>query len=419
MRMRKSLPPIGHGLAEWRPAAATDLDEIQTIGDEIHVDLPERPEVFTEKFNLFPEGCFVLAREELVVGYGFSHPWLLKNIPPLDTFLGSLPQSTECLFIHDVVVQRSYSDKGLSRRTAERLRDAIERLFPQVEQVNPGEVPKRWRLPGGSSGGLANISADELAGLTTAVAVLRRDNMHAQADSTERIISKMRALLKRPTIVRLEPDLEALTEAEGLAMRPGPRPKINPDVVGVLRQAILGSNKVKLHYLYRGSGKHGFGTVHPYGFLYGNRHYLVAWSESDQARNFRNFALSNIERVELLDKTFARKHGFSLAVYAQRSLGVFDEVPLDVVWKITSKAARDAQEFLFHPSQSIELQADGSVIVSFRAGGLLEMAWHLFTWGDQVEILKPTRLRTILQEQLTAIEQACSNVGKSRKTGER
>ena len=29
----------------------------------------------------------------------------------------------------------------LSRRTAERLRDAIERLFPQLEQSNPGELP--------------------------------------------------------------------------------------------------------------------------------------------------------------------------------------------------------------------------------------------------------------------------------------
>jgi predicted DNA-binding transcriptional regulator YafY len=293
-------------------------------------------------------------------------------------------------------IQRSYSDKHLSRRTAERLRDAIERLFPQIEEVNPGEVPKRWRLPGGSSGALANISADELANLATAVAVLRRENMHAQADSTERIISKIRALLKRPTIVRLDPDLEALTEAEGLATRPGPRPKINPDIIGVLRQAILGSNKVRLHYLYRSSGKHGFGTVHPYGFLYGNRHYLVAWSESDQATDIRKFALSNIERVELLDKTFTRKRGFSLPIYAQRSFGVFEEEPFDVVWKFTSKAARDAQEFLFHPTQSMELQPDGSLIVRFHAGGLLEMAWHLFTWGDQVEILKPKRLRTIL-----------------------
>jgi hypothetical protein len=45
-------------------------------------------------------------------------------------------------------IRTRYSDKPLSRRTAERLRDAVERLFPHIEQANPGEVPKRWRLPG-------------------------------------------------------------------------------------------------------------------------------------------------------------------------------------------------------------------------------------------------------------------------------
>ena len=66
-------------------------------------------------------------------------------------------------------IQRNYSDKPLSRRTAERLRDAIERLFPQIEQANPGEVPKRWRLPGGTVDGLASITATELADLGTAI----------------------------------------------------------------------------------------------------------------------------------------------------------------------------------------------------------------------------------------------------------
>jgi predicted DNA-binding transcriptional regulator YafY len=266
-------------------------------------------------------------------------------------------------------IRKNYSDKPLSRRTAERLRDALERLFPQFDQANPGEFPKRWRLPGGSTAALANITADELADLAIAVSLLRRENMNAQADSTERAISKIRALLKRPVITRIEPDLEALTEAEGLAMRPGPRPKIDLEIVAALRQAILTFKKVRLHYLYRGSGKRGFGTVHPYGFLYGMRSYLVAWSESDQARDFRSFALSNIERVELLDKTFTRRRGFSLQAYAERSFGVFQEKPFDVIWRFSPKAAADARQFLFHPTQVLEDQPDGSLIVRFRAGG--------------------------------------------------
>ncbi len=315
--------------------------------------------------------------------------------------------STGGLSLDDI--QRSYSDRPLSRRTAERLRDAIERLFPQIEQVNPGEVPKRWRLPAGSNGALANITADELADLATAASVLRRENMHAQADSTERAVSKMRALLKRPAMARIDPDLEALTEAEGLAMRPGPKPKIDGQIVSALREAIITRRKVRLHYVYRGSGKRGFDTVHPYGFLYGKRHYLVAWSENEQAKDFRSFVLSNVERVELLDRTFTRKRDFSLQVFAKRSFGIFQEKPFNVTWKFIPEAARDAKEFLFHPTQTFENQPDGSLIVHFRAGGALEMCWHLVTWGDQVEILKPIRLRRMLGGLARKIARSCGS----------
>jgi predicted DNA-binding transcriptional regulator YafY len=297
-------------------------------------------------------------------------------------------------------IQSNYSDEPLSRRTAERLRDTVERLFPQLQQVNPNELPKRWHLPGGTINGLANITADELADLQTAVALLQRENMRVQADSVLRVISKIRALLKRPLISKIEPDLEALTEAEGLAMRPGPKPKINTEIVGTLRQAIITRRKVGLDYLYRGSGKRGNQVVHPYGFLYGNRHYLVAWSEMDRARDFRNFALSNIERVEVLDRTFTRRSDFSLHEYAQRSFGVFQEPAVDVVLKFAPKAAIDARDFLFHPTQIAEPQADGSLIVRFRAGGLTEMCWHLFTWQGQVEIVKPKKLTAHFRDQI-------------------
>lgn len=89
--------------------------------------------------------------------------------------------------------------------------------------------------------------------------------------------------------------------------------------------------------------------------------------------------------------------------YAERSFGVFQEEPFDVVWRFSPKTAPDARQFLFHPTQTFEEQPDGSLIVQFRAGGALEMCWHLFTWGDQAPVLKPKRLQNILQEQVNAL----------------
>jgi len=82
----------------------SDLESVDSIGKIVHTQLPERPEVFQEKFKLFPAGCRTLRWTERIVGYGIAHPWLLNSIPPLDSFLDALPESPKCLFIHDIVV---------------------------------------------------------------------------------------------------------------------------------------------------------------------------------------------------------------------------------------------------------------------------------------------------------------------------
>jgi GNAT superfamily N-acetyltransferase len=107
----------------WRQTEFTDLPAIDRIGDEIHVDLREHPEVFEEKFHLFPQGCLVLSEADAIVGYGFFHPWRLYSIPPLDTLLVRLPDSPDCMFIHDVVVLPAARGRGAARAF---LRRALE-----------------------------------------------------------------------------------------------------------------------------------------------------------------------------------------------------------------------------------------------------------------------------------------------------
>jgi len=278
---------------------------------------------------------------------------------------------------------------GWQRRKIERMRTALEMLFPQLEQANPGERPKRWRLPSGTVNGLTSFAAEELAELQNAIKLFERENLTEQAECLKSLSSKVRALSKRDVMRRVEPDLEALIEAEGLAMRPGPRPMIKDEVLAALREAIKANRKVRLHYRARTTGSLSRQIVCPYGFLYGNRHYLVAYSMNPKVRDYRLFSLSNIERVDVTEWSFERREEFSLQAFAEQSFGVFQEESFDVAWKFSPEAAPDAREFQFHPSQVMEEQPDGSLIVRFRAGGVLEMSWHLFTWGDEVEVLEP------------------------------
>lgn len=293
-------------------------------------------------------------------------------------------------------IQEEFS---VSRRTAERMRDAVRYLYPQVDEIIDDDRIKRWRLPPGTANNLVAFSAEELANLETAISLLERENMSEAADTLRGVTTKINSLLHHSTLWNIGPDLEVLMQAEGFAIRPGPRPAIDREIFERLRTAIKNDKKVQIHYHSRTYGALSRQRVCPYGFLYGNRHYLVAYSLNPKHRGFRLFALANIQKVDVLDESFRRRSDFSLSAYAERSFGVFQEKPFDVVWRFSERAARDAKEFHFHPSQKREPQEDGSLVVRFHAGGALEMAHHLAIWDDEVEVLEPTDFWDRVDEQ--------------------
>jgi predicted DNA-binding transcriptional regulator YafY len=171
-------------------------------------------------------------------------------------------------------------------------------------------------------------------------------------------------------------------------------------LVDRLRHALLASRKLRLFHRHEGGAERRQHTVSPLGFLYGARHYLVAWSH--QYRKPVLFRLSRIERAELLEESCDVPEGFDLRAFAEQSFGVFQEEPVDVVWRFRPAAAAEAREYVFHPRQETETLPDGSLLVRFRAGGLREMAWHLFSWGGDVEVLAPAALRAELDRWLAA-----------------
>jgi Acetyltransferase (GNAT) family len=111
----------------WRRMTAADLETVNRIADEIHTGLPERPEVFADKLRHCPEGCLTLEFQGAIVGYGFSHPWQLNEIPPLDGFLGLLPSAPTCLYVHDVVVRPIQRGHGSAGRYIELMTDLAKR----------------------------------------------------------------------------------------------------------------------------------------------------------------------------------------------------------------------------------------------------------------------------------------------------
>lgn len=306
---------------------------------------------------------------------------------------------------------------GVSRRTAERRLDAVRSLFGSLESRMDGHE-KLWSLPTGRANGLLTWQADELAALELARDRARRAHRPDHADALDRVLSKIRSLLVPAGARRLEPDVEALVESEGIAARPGPRPRIDPRHLAALRHAILACRIVRLGYRRREDGRLTRPRVHPHGFLHGHRHYLVAWSP--KRGKLALYALPNVTSVTLTEDDFERSPDCDVRTFAARSFGVYQEEPVDVAWRFRpGAAAADAREYVFHPSQRFEDRPDGSLVVRFRACGLREMVWHLFTWGDTVEILEPAGLRDVYRQWIEAALRTVSEERRPARVGPR
>jgi predicted DNA-binding transcriptional regulator YafY len=95
-----------------------------------------------------------------------------------------------------------------------------------------------------------------------------------------------------------------------------------------------------------------------------------------------------------------RDPDFDIEIYSTFAFGsYFSETEHGLVrWRFTPRAAPVAREFVFHPTQVLTDMDDGSLHVEFTASGWVEMAWHLVSWGDAVEVLEPPQLVDILEQ---------------------
>jgi predicted DNA-binding transcriptional regulator YafY len=285
---------------------------------------------------------------------------------------------------------------GVSRRTAERMRDAVREAFPQMEEVEDPPT-LRFRIPSGLDGIFQAPTADEFAALRQAAENFRNVGSGARANALasleQKVLSAMRAGVRR----KLAPDLEALLEAQTITIHAGPRPFEDDTVLGTVRDAIMSLRR--LRFKYDGGTTPGREReVTPFGLLFGRTNYLVAAEgASEEPRTWR---LDRVRDIKVSPTPGARPADFTMQAFAERSFGIYQDAVEEVVLRIHPHGAQEAMGWRFHPTQKLEPQPDGSVIASFRAAGMREIAWHLFTWGDKVEIVAPERLKTMMRDEL-------------------
>ena len=318
--------------------------------------------------------------------------WKAEQLMSLATYMAAR---------HSGITLNDVSERyRVSRRTAQRMLHRLETQFPDTMTGMDEDGHKRWSLRSGALRDLLTLTPEELAALDLAVETLRRSGLGVEGDALLELREKIMALVPRTKAARLETDHEALLEAQGLAARPGPRQRIDRKIAAAISEAIKACSVLEVAYRSRDETKPSTRRLEPHGLLTGLRRYLVARPEGDAEGPMRLYVVENISAAHVTSDMFVRDPEFSLQDFANRAFGVFqnEQEFTEVVWRFLPEAADHARGFEFHPGQVMEDQPDGSLIVRFSAAGLLEMCWHLYCWGDAVEVIAPPDLKAMVED---------------------
>jgi len=285
------------------------------------------------------------------------------------------------------------------RRTAQRITVALAEAFPTTERWVDEYRRPRWRLPPTSVVAFLSPTPEELAVLARAIEKLDHEGAASEARTLKGLEEKVLANIPARSRTRIEVDEEALLQALGLATRPGPRPISDHHVDEVIATALKGRRCLKILYRNLTDKAPRWREVAPHGLLLGTRRYLVARDLKRQDKVLRHYRIEDVVEATLLPDCFEPDETFDINAHAKAGFSSYvnpDQVER-VVWRFAPEAAKRARGFVFHPDQRVEENEDGSVTVTFEACGQLEMCWHLYSWGDKVEVLEPTELQQMVE----------------------
>jgi len=306
--------------------------------------------------------------------------------------------------IIDLMTERSTSGITLGeimekynckRSTAERMRNCLLNLEIGVEELfRDGSGQIHWGFSNLSPylSKFIPVTTEDIANLKLAKKALPQKSKVALAET----ISKLEAQIKCKKM-SAEDEIDSIMRTEYVVNKQKSNYKIDLEVLKRITEAIRSSYKIKAKY--KGEDR----ILSPLGLISKDKTYLVAKREKDGTETILNYSLHKITDVHVMYQKFDRGD-FDLKTYSNRSFGVWqDKEPMKVELRFSKDVADDVLAYNFHPTQKFSKQKDGSITLTFTAGGKREIIWHLFTWGNMVKIIAPKELKDYYSEYLETV----------------
>ena len=275
-----------------------------------------------------------------------------------------------------------------SRRSAERMKAVLaEKFGSKIEEVsNSTDKKKRWRFKKGTMNWLINFTPADFANLEQCKKSFKSPAKQKEIDE---LIEKIKAL--NPENIS-DVDIDEILSNQAYVIKQGFRENIKLETLQLINDSILCQKQIRITYYDQEY------TLNPYGILYSDRAYLIAYNI--KANAIWTFRVSKIKEITLTDNYFEKEDDFDFKKYCATSFGVYQGEIFDVLLQFNKDAAEDAKDYFFHPTQKGNLEKDGSYTLSLKASGEYEIITELLKWRDSVKILAPESLKKAYKNEI-------------------
>jgi predicted DNA-binding transcriptional regulator YafY len=285
-------------------------------------------------------------------------------------------------------------DLGCVRRTVYRDLDALMFAgFPVVSEKRDGRVHYRFL----DSFRLSDVpfTPDEILALAFGEDLLRTLEGTVFHDSIQSALAKIRS--------GLGPELSDYLTRLGSSFRVLPGPHKNyarfREIIATLNDAVLQRTTLRMHYRTARTGAVAARQLDPYRVWYRSGGlYVVGFDH--KSGEVRTFAVDRIRKLAATDAHFEVLDSFDFDATIGSSFGVIAEPAERVRIRFDERWASYVAERTWHPSQTLEQQSDGTLLLTMQVGGVPDLRTWVLSFGSGAEVLEPASLRSEVMGEL-------------------
>jgi predicted DNA-binding transcriptional regulator YafY len=217
-------------------------------------------------------------------------------------------------------------------------------------------------------------------------------------DSLESLFSKIKTTLPPESLAYLDNVEQTLY----IGFKPHKDFKRFKEIIKQINDAAVRHKTIDMIYMTMSrGGEENRRKVDPYKVMFfDSTFYLIGLC---YLRNeVRMFVLDRIKMMNVTDETFEAPSDFDLETYMQSPFKVIHDKPVKVKVRFDKKVAGYIKEKIWHHTQGLEPQKDGSIVFTAEVAGTEEIKHWVLSWGKSAEVISPDVLRNEISSDLRA-----------------